>query len=55
MNYRLKISRAAEKDIDDLPGRLLDDLTQKHFPRIADNPRVFGRPKSGRLTGVWGY
>ena len=55
MNYRLRMSRAAGKDIDDLPGRLLDALTQKHFPRIAANPRGVGRPKSGRLTGVWGY
>ena len=55
MNYQLRMSRAAKRDLDDVPNRLLDALIQRHFPRIAANPRAVGRPKSGRLRGVWGY
>lgn len=55
MSYRIIIPPAAEKDLNNLPTRLLDALENTHFPRIAGNPRADARPKSGRLAGIWGY
>lgn len=54
MTYEVVLSSAAERDLDDLPANLLSALRITHFPRIAANPRDVGRPKKGRLAGVFG-
>jgi mRNA-degrading endonuclease RelE of RelBE toxin-antitoxin system len=55
MTYEVVISSAAQRDLDGLPQNLLSALRTTHFPRIAANPRDVGRPKKGRLAGVFGY
>ncbi|MBI3460449.1 type II toxin-antitoxin system RelE/ParE family toxin [Candidatus Acetothermia bacterium] len=49
------LSRAAAKDLDQLPLRLLDQLKSKHFLALAIDPRGAGRPKKGQLAGLYGY
>lgn len=53
--YSIRLSQASQRDLDDLPARMLDELASKHFPRISQDPRKVGRPKSGVLSGIWGY
>ncbi len=53
--YEVRLIPAAEKDLDDLPARLLDALKDRHFPAIAATPREAGRPKRGALAELWGY
>jgi mRNA-degrading endonuclease RelE of RelBE toxin-antitoxin system len=55
MTYEVVLSPAAQRDLDALPANLLVSLRNNHFPRIGANPRDVGRPKKGRLTGVFGY
>ena len=55
MTYEVVLSTAAQRDLNDLPLNLLSTLRTTHFPRMAANPREVGRPKKGRLAGVFGY
>lgn len=55
MTYEVVLSLAAQRDLDTLPPSLLSALQTNHFPRIAASPRGVGRPKKGRLAGVFGY
>jgi len=55
MTYEVVLSSAAQRDLDTLPLNLLSALHATHFRRIAADPRSVGRPKKGRLTGVFGY
>ena len=55
MTYEVVLSSAAQRDLDDLPPDLLSALQTTHFPRIASHPRDAGRPKKGRLKGIFGY
>ncbi len=53
--YQIELSKAARRDLRDLPDKILDQLEERHLPSIAEHPREAGRPKHGKLTGVWGY
>lgn len=55
MTYEVVLSTGAQRDLDALPPNLLSALHKTHFPRIAAQPRVVGRPKKGRLSGIYGY
>ncbi len=55
MTYEVILSTAAQRDRDALPANLLSALENIHFARIADRPREVGRPKKGRLAGIFGY
>ena len=55
MTYEVILSAAADRDLNDLPASLLSSLRTTHFPRIGANPRDLGRPKKGRLAGIFGY
>ncbi len=55
MNYTIIVPPSVEKNLDNLPTRLLGALERTHFPRIAENPRSYARPKRGQLAGVWGF
>jgi mRNA-degrading endonuclease RelE of RelBE toxin-antitoxin system len=55
MTYEVVLSSGAQRDLDGLPSNLLSTLRATHFPRVAANPREVGRPKKGRLAGVFGY
>jgi mRNA-degrading endonuclease RelE of RelBE toxin-antitoxin system len=55
MSYEVVLSSAAQRDLDALPPNLLTALQTAHLPRIAADPRAAGRPKKGRLAGIYGY
>jgi addiction module RelE/StbE family toxin len=54
-DYKVEFSKAARRDLRDLPDDLLDQLETRHLSVIGNSPREVSRPKHGKLAGVWGY
>jgi len=49
------LSRAAAKDLQKLPHKLIDQLQSRCLPALSVNPRSAGNPKHGPLTGLYSY
>ncbi|MFN4218687.1 MAG: type II toxin-antitoxin system RelE family toxin [Candidatus Bipolaricaulia bacterium] len=53
--YQLVLSRAAAKDLQSLPPKLIKQLQNKCLPVLSVNPRGAGNPKHGPLAGLYSY
>ncbi len=49
------LSRAAAKDLQRLPPKLIEHLQNKCLPALSTNPRGVGNPKHGTLAGLYSY
>nr|BAL59559.1 hypothetical conserved protein [Candidatus Acetothermum autotrophicum] len=55
LRYQVVLSRAAAKDLQRLPRKLIAHLQNRGFPALADNPHGAGHPKHGPLAGLYSY
>lgn len=53
MAYQLLYLPGAEKDIQALPGRVIERV-RRGLERLAENPRL-GKPLHGELVPFWSY
>lgn len=53
--YQVVLSRAAAKDLQRLPPKLIEQLQNRCLPALSVNPRSAGNPKHGPLAGLYSY
>lgn len=54
-HYQVVLSRAAAKDLQKLPTKLIAQLQNRSFPTLSVKPREVGHPKRGALHKLYSY